>query len=229
MQKILIVEDDRDIAGNVADYLKAADASLDCAVAYDGITGFGMAASDDSVDLVILDIGLPDLDGISLCRRLRGIGGTRPIIMLTARDTVEDKVKGLENGADDYLVKPFSLAELLARVHALLRRTERPSSKDTLRVGDLELCRSTRDVRRAGRLLRLGPTEFRILEFLMERSPGVVLRAEMEDLWETPPSAETIRSHIYLLRSVMDKPFASQMLHTVPNVGWTLRPGTMKE
>ena len=223
MSKILIVEDDRDIAGNIADFLRVADPSLECVVAHDGISGLAAAASDGAVALAIVDIGLPGMDGVSLCRRLRSSGWERPVIMLTARDTVADKVRGLESGADDYMVKPFSLAELLARVRAQLRRAGCGPAGDTLRVGDLELRRLTREVSRVGTPLRLGPMEYRMLVLFMERSPAVVLRSEVEALWDAPPTPEAVRSHIYLLRSIVDKPFGEKMLATVPNVGWTLR------
>lgn len=124
MQKILIVEDDADIAANIADYLQGVDPTLTIVVKHEGFDGFSAAATDETVALAVLDIGLPGLDGLNLTRRLREIGWKKPIIMLTARDTVPDRIRGLESGADDYLIKPFSLAELHARIRAQLRRSE---------------------------------------------------------------------------------------------------------
>lgn len=170
MQKILIVEDDRDIAANIADYLQEVDPTLSVVVKYEGFDGFSAAATDESVALAVLDIGLPGLDGLSLTRRLREIGWKKPIIMLTARDTVPDRVRGLESGADDYLVKPFALAEFHARIRAQLRRSEVDAAPSVLTVGDLTLNLRMWTVERAGQSVKLNATAMKILALLMKKA-----------------------------------------------------------
>lgn len=224
MQKILIVEDDRDIAANIADYLQEVDPTLSVVVKYEGFDGFSAAATDESVALAVLDIGLPGLDGLSLTRRLREIGWKKPIIMLTARDTVPDRVRGLESGADDYLVKPFALAEFHARIRAQLRRSEVDAAPSVLTVGDLTLNLRMWTVERAGQSVKLNATAMKILALLMKKSPTVVTKEELaREVWGTPPSAETIRSHLYMLRNAVDKPFENPLIKTIAGVGWTLR------
>lgn len=228
MKKILIAEDDPDIGSNVADYIAFSDTALHAEVVAEGFDAFSRAATDPAVSLLVLDIGLPGLDGIQVCRRLRNIGWTKPVIMLTARDTIEDRVRGLECGADDYLIKPFSLAELLARIRAQLRRQEQnPGTGQILQVSDLVANLHTWEFSRAGQALKLNPTLAKILIMLMKASPGVVTRQTLADaLWQSPPSDETLRTHIYRLRQTIDKPFGSALLHTVAGVGWALRePG----
>ncbi len=224
MQKILIVEDDADIAANIADYLQGVDPTLTTVVKHEGFDGFSAAATDETVALAVLDIGLPGLDGLNLTRRLREIGWKKPIIMLTARDTVPDRIRGLESGADDYLIKPFSLAELHARIRAQLRRSEADAAPAVLVVGDLTLNLRMWSVERAGRPVKLNATAMKILALLMKKSPAVVTKEELaREVWGAPPSAETIRSHLYMLRNAVDKPFATALVKTVPGVGWTLR------
>lgn len=224
MQKILIVEDDRDIAANIADYLQEVDPTLSVVVKHEGFDGFSAAATDESVALAVLDIGLPGLDGLSLTRRLREIGWKKPIIMLTARDTVPDRVRGLESGADDYLVKPFALAEFHARIRAQLRRSEVEAAPSVLTVGDLTLNLRMWTVECAGQSVKLNATAMKILALLMKKSPTVVTKEELaREVWGTPPSAETIRSHLYMLRNAVDKPFEKHLIKTIAGVGWTLR------
>lgn len=224
MQKILIVEDEEAIADNIAEYLRGVDASLSTVVCRDGFAGFSAAANDDTIALAVLDIGLPGLDGINLCRRLREIGWKRPIILLTALDTVPDKVRGFESGADDYLVKPFSLAELYARIKAQLRRSEQSVPQAVLRVADLMVNVQLWTVERAGQPIKLNATAMRILMLLMKKSPAVVTREDLaREVWAGSPSAETVRSHMYMLRNAIDKPFDKPLLITLPGVGWALR------
>ena len=144
--------------------------------------------------------------------------------MLTARDTISDRVHGLENGADDYLVKPFALSELTARIRAQLRRTSRCNEPCVLQVHDLTLNPSTHEVRRNGVLINLNATDFRILKLLMQKSPAVVSKQEIEsEVWhDTFTRAETIRTHIYYLRNVIDKPFMTPLIKTLPKQGWSL-------
>ena len=144
--------------------------------------------------------------------------------MLTARDTVPDRVRGLESGADDYLVKPFALAELHARIRAQLRRSEAEAAPSVLTVGDLTLNLRMWTVERAGQSVKLNATAMKILALLMKKSPTVVTKEELaREVWGTPPSAETIRSHLYMLRNAVDKPFEKPLIKTITGVGWTLR------
>lgn len=219
--RILIIEDNEDILANVADYLQLKGCSVDCA--RDGLTGLHLAASE-SYDLVVLDIMLPGIDGFQVCKRLREDAGHEvPIVMLTARDTLNDRLSGLDSGADDYLVKPFALSELFARIQAVLRRAG-GSRKRELRVGDLVFDTERLHVRRGGKALRLNPLGLKLLEILMRRSPAVVRREALEkELWgDDCPDSDSLRSHIHQLRQVIDKPFAQPLLHTVHGVGYRL-------
>ncbi|MCX7899312.1 MAG: response regulator [Methylocystis sp.] len=181
-------------------------------------------------DLVILDWMLPGVSGLEICRRLRSRENFRdmPIIMLTARGEESERVRGLSVGADDYVVKPFSTPELMARVRALLRRArpERVASKLTL--GELDLDRETRRVRRSGREIHLGPTEFRLLEYLMKNAGQVVTRTMLlENVWDYhfDPQTNVIDVHISRLRAKIDKGRDSPLLHTIRGAGYMIRDG----
>ncbi len=224
---LLLVEDNEDILANLYAFLEPLGYELDCA--RNGRTGLAMAI-DQHFDCIVLDIMLPGIDGISLCRELRDKHHKlTPIIMLTARDAVADRVQGLEAGADDYLVKPFALKELEARIRALLRRG-RMSSGNSADGGavwtyaDLTFNSGEHWAERQGRRLRLSPTGFRILDELMRVAPGLVRREDLEHaLWgEDPPEGSALRTHIHELRRELDKPFAESLLHTVPHVGYRL-------
>ena len=224
---LLLVEDNEDILANLYAFLEPLGYELDCA--RNGRTGLAMAI-DQHFDYIMLDIMLPGIDGISLCRELRGKQHKlTPIIMLTARDAVADRVQGLEAGADDYLVKPFALKELEARIRALLRRG-RMSSGNSADGGavwtyaDLTFNSGEHWAERQGRRLRLSPTGFRILDELMRVAPGLVRREDLEHaLWgDDPPEGSALRTHIHELRRELDKPFAESLLHTVPHVGYRL-------
>ena len=224
---LLLVEDNEDILANLYAFLEPLGYELDCA--RNGRTGLAMAI-DQRFDCIVLDIMLPGIDGISLCRELRDKHHKlTPIIMLTARDAVADRVQGLEAGADDYLVKPFALKELEARIRALLRRG-RMSSGNSADGGavwtyaDLTFNSGEHWAERQGRRLRLSPTGFRILDELMRVAPGLVRREDLEHaLWgDDPPEGSALRTHIHELRRELDKPFAESLLHTVPHVGYRL-------
>lgn len=217
--RLLVIEDHPDILANITDYLTAAGHVVDCA--HNGPGGLHLALTG-SYDLIVLDIMLPGMDGYQLCRSLRASGKRTPIIMLTARDTLDDRLHGLREGADDYLVKPFALAELAARIDAVLRRSEGFQSR--LQVDDLVLDLSTWQVSRAGQPLKLNPACLKLLELLMRKSPGVVRREEMEfALWgDQPPPSDSLRSHLHLLRQAVDRPFAHSLLHTVHGMGYRL-------
>lgn len=228
---LLLVEDNEDILANLYAYLEPLGYELDCA--RNGRVGLEMAL-EGGFDAIILDIMLPGMDGVSLCRALREkYGNVTPIIMLTARDTVADRVNGLEAGADDYLVKPFSLKELEARIRALLRRgqyREDAASGGTLRFADIEVDIPAHRALRQGQHLRLSPTGFRILCELLKAAPGIVPRESLEQtLWgDAAPGGSALRTHIHELRQVVDKPFGSARIETVSHVGYRLRPDADK-
>jgi DNA-binding response OmpR family regulator len=219
--RILIVEDNIDIAENIADYFELQGHVTDFAM--DGIGGFHLALTQE-YDAIILDIMLPGMDGLTFCRKLRKEGEkATPVLMLTARDSLDDKLVGFDAGADDYLVKPFELEELSARIQALVRRSDH-AKKKRLRIGDLEMDLGKMQVQRAGRLIELNRACLKILTMLMQASPHVVSRQEIEHaLWsDMPPGSDALRSHIYTLRQAIDKPFKRHLIHTVHGMGYKL-------
>ena len=219
---ILLVEDNRGIAEMVGEFLERRGYSLD--YASDGVTGLRLATTN-SYDVVVLDLMLPGLDGLELCRRLRHDSKkSTPVLMLTARDTLEDKLVGLDAGADDYLVKPFEIRELEARVRALIRRDRRQVSAEVLKVGDLVLDTATLRLQRGGRDLAISPIGHKLLTILMRESPRVVSRRDIErEVWgDLLPDSDTLRSHLYNLRKVIDKPFEKALLHTIHSAGYRL-------
>ena len=219
---ILLVEDNRDIAEMVAEFLERKGYAVDHAG--DGVTGLHLAVTNP-YDVIVLDLMLPGLDGLALCRKLREEAKRdTPLLMLTARDTVDDKVLGLEAGADDYLVKPFDIRELEARIRTLLRRQRGTVVAETLRVGDLLLDTSTLEVTRAGQPIKLMPIGHKLLAVLMRASPRIVSRQQLErEVWgDVLPDSDTLRSHLYALRKAIDKPFDRPLLHTVAGAGYRL-------
>ena len=219
--RILIVEDNIDIAENISDYLEIQGHLTDFAM--DGIGGLHLAVTQD-YDAIVLDILLPGMDGLTFCRNLRQEGGkVTPVLMLTARDTLSDKLEGFDAGADDYLVKPFELEELSARLLALVRRSDHARNK-SVRFGDLEVDLGKMRVQRAGRPIDLNRACLKILTILMQASPNVVSRKEIEHaLWsDTPPDSDALRSHIYTLRRAVDKPFKHYLIQTVHGIGYQL-------
>ena len=219
---ILLVEDHRDIAEMVFDYLETRGFFVDYAA--DGRTGLRLGLAN-RYDAVVLDVMLPGIDGLELCRRLREEARlAAPVLMLTARDTLADKLAGFDSGADDYLVKPFDLAELEARLRALLRRARGGVQGETLQVADLSFDTHTLKVARAGRELVLTPIGLKILKVLMQQSPAVVDRRVIERaIWgDLPPDSDALRSHMYNLRKVVDKPFERPLIHTLHSAGFRL-------
>ena len=220
--RILVVEDNRDIAANLGDYLEERGHTVDYAA--DGVTGLHLAVTN-SYDVIVLDLMLPGLDGIELCRKLRADAKkATPVLMLTARDTLEDKLVGLDAGADDYLIKPFEIRELEARVKALIRRDRRQVSAELLSVGDLVLDTASLRLTRAGQELMVSPIGLRLLMILMRESPRVVSRRDIErEVWgDLLPDSDTLRSHLYNLRKIIDKPFQKPLLHTIHSAGYRL-------
>ncbi len=220
--RILVIEDNPDLAANMIDYLTARGHVVDAAG--DGQTGLRLATTGD-FDVILLDLILPRLDGISLCRRLReDAGKTTPVLMLTARDSLEDKIAGLEAGADDYLVKPFALREVDARVRALARRAGSAPARGRLTVADLAFDAATYRVVRDGMAIDLPPIPLRLLEALMRASPRVLSREELERAaWgDAPPDSDALRAHLHILRNAIDKPFRQPLLQTLRGIGWQL-------
>jgi len=219
--RALIVEDNRDICGNIATYLEKLGYVLD--FAHDGVTAMNLALTNP-FDVIVLDLMLPRMDGLAFCQRLRAEAEIEtPVLMLTARDTLDDRLKGFDAGADDYLVKPFALQELHARIRALYKRSHR-NADNVLTVGDLTLNRSTLQVQRAGRRVEINPAGMKLLRRLMEESPSVVDRDELETLlWaDERPDGDALRSHMYKLRQAIDRPFDRPLLHTVHRIGYRI-------
>ena len=217
---ILLVDDNVDILYNIRDYLVIKGYTVQTAV--NGADALERLKTQ-SFSLCVLDIGLPLIDGLSICQLLRRDGNNIPILMLTARDSIDDRVRGLEVGADDYLIKPFALKELAARIEALLRRTY-GTQRDVLQVADLVFNIQTLQVTRAGTSIRLNPTCLAILKELMAKSPAVVSRSRLETVvWNgSPPDSDSLRANLYLLRRAVDKPFDKALIKTYPGMGWSL-------
>jgi two-component system OmpR family response regulator len=219
---LLLIEDDVALAEEIAGSLSAQ--GFDVTRAADGVTGLA-AATEHSFDLVITDRMLPRLEGLDIVRALRARGDEVPILVLSARDTVDDRVHGLRAGSDDYLGKPFALEELLARVESLLRR--RSSASDTvLRCDDLEMDLLGHRVTRAGREITLTAREFRLLEFLLRNAGQVVTRSMLlEAVWDIrfDPHTNLTDVHISRLRQAVDRDFEFPLIHTVRGVGYALR------
>jgi len=194
--RILVIEDNQDIAANLGDYLEDRGHTVDFAA--DGVTGLHLAVVND-FDAIVLDLNLPGLDGLEVCRKLRNEARKQtPVLMLTARDTLDNKLAGFDSGADDYLIKPFDLQEVEVRLNALSRR--------------------------GGKLLQLNPTALKILQALMESAPAVVTRQELETrVWgEELPDSDSLRVHIHGLRAVIDKPFPTQFIQTRHGIGYRI-------
>ena len=221
-KNVLIVEDHADIAEMVGAYLEEREYIVDYAA--DGITGLHLAVTNP-YDAIVLDVMLPGMDGLEICSKIREEAKSDvPIIMLTARDTLDDKVTGLDRGADDYLVKPFAIQELEARIRSLIRRHSGDIKKEILNVGDLSIDTSTLKVTRADKELVITPIGLKILSVLMRASPAVVSRRELErQVWgDILPDSDTLRSHLYNLRKVVDKPFDKNILLTVQGSGFKI-------
>jgi DNA-binding response OmpR family regulator len=218
--RILVIEDNKVILTNIVNYLSK-DHKIDCA--QDGLSGLHLAVTED-FDLIILDVMLPGMDGLQLVKRLRNDGGiSTPVIMLTARDTLDDRLKGFQSGADDYLVKPFSLAELEARALAIHKRSQ-GLVKTKLIVHDLTFDRETLAVKRAGIPLKITPIGLKLLECLMTNSPNTVKRTFLEEhFWkEIATRGDNLRAHIYQLRTEIDKPFETPLVHTIHGIGYRI-------
>ena len=220
--RILLIEDDGDTACFVSERLQANGHAVDQSA--DGHTGLALAGRN-GYDLLIIDRMLPGLDGLAIVRTVRAAGIKSPVLILTTLAGVNDRVEGLEAGADDYLVKPFAIAELLARVSALGRRPPLVEGTSVLRVADLELDRLKRVVQRAGSAIELQPQEFKLLEYLMLHAEQIVTRAMLlENVWgfNFDPRTSVVETHISRLRSKIDRSFALEMIRTVRGSGYRL-------
>ncbi|MDX2300485.1 MAG: response regulator transcription factor [Xanthomonadaceae bacterium] len=219
--RILVIEDNRDIAANLGDYLEERGHTVDFAA--DGVSGLHLAVVHP-FDAIVLDLNLPGIDGLEVCRRLRQEAHKHtPVLMLTARDTLDQKLAGFESGADDYLIKPFALQEVEARLAVLVRRGKAAQPR-VLVVGDLEFNLDTLEARRQGKAITLNPTALKILQSLMEASPSVVTRQELETrVWgEELPDSDSLRVHIHGLRAAVDKPFDKPLIHTRHGIGYRI-------
>ncbi len=222
--RVLIAEDDERLAALLQQ--SVTEVGWEAVVFHDGFSAFSAAApggGSEAFDVLLLDWMLPVLDGLSVCRRLRDIGCRTPVLMLTARGVVSDRVHGLQSGADDYLVKPFDLDELLARLHALHRRASGDEDDSPLQVGGLTVEPLARRVLRDGQEIRLSAREFDILRLLVARAGQVVSRYRiLDEVWdgETDIRSNVIDVHIAALRAKIDRPFDTQTITTVRNAGY---------
>ena len=221
--KILVVDDDARLRSLLQRFLEEAGYAVK---AVGDAEQMDRALSRELYSLMVLDLMLPGEDGYSFCQYLRKeLALDLPVIFMTARDQLEDKLEGFDRGGDDYIVKPFALPELAARVSALIRRQRKEVTANTLQVADLQLDPARQEVRRDGQLLKLSPTAFRILRILMRESPKVVSREQLEhELWgDLVPDSDALRSHLYNLRKAVDKPFENALLNTLPGVGFSIQ------
>ena len=220
--RILLVEDDLEIASFILKGLKEAGFAVDHAI--DGEDGLHMALYEP-YDAAIIDIMLPKLDGLTLIEELRRKKVDTPVIILSAKRSIDDRIKGLQTGSDDYLIKPFSFSELLARVQALIRRATRTTEPTRLNVGDLSVELLTREIIRAGEKIDLQPREFSLLEYLMRNTGRVVSKTMiLEHIWDYDfdPQTDVVDVLVCRLRSKVDRDFDEKMIHTIRGVGYVL-------
>lgn len=218
---ILVIEDHPDIHDNLVEYFELRGHNVKGAL--DGLSGLHLAATE-KFDAIILDIMLPGIDGNEICRSLRQYAKTEvAIIMLSARDELEDRLVGFKVGTDDYITKPFAMSEVLARVEAVVARSQRRNNRIMV-VADLKFDLDTWEVSRGGKRLKLNPTSMKLLELLMRKSPHIVKRAELEDVvWgRDSPNSDSLRSNIHILRRTLHGGFDAPLLHTVHGLGYKL-------
>lgn len=217
---VLVVEDNRDLAQNIIEYLEYHD--IECDWANRGDQGLTLA-TEHKFDAIILDLNLPKMDGTDVCMALKQQQNTTPILMLTARTSLENKLEGFAAGADDYLVKPFDLPELYARLKVLFKR--RTTANSYLQLADLKVDMNSRRVTRGEVELRLNPIQWRLLIKLMTSAPAVVSREELEaHVWgDDRPSSDALKIHLHNLRTIIDKPFPTQLIHTLRGIGVVIR------
>ena len=220
MTTVLLVEDDLDLAATLIDYLVLDD--IHCDHASNGVAGLNLIETN-RYDVLLLDLNLPRMDGITLCQKVRQLGLDTPVLMLTARDQLDDKLEGFQAGTDDYLVKPFEMQELVVRVQALSKR--RSGLVRRLRCADLEMNLTTHSLTRSGQAIALSPTGWTLLETLLRASPEVVSRDDLcrvvwGDEW---PDSNSLKVHMFKLRKAVDEPFEIPLIQTVPGQGFVIR------
>ena len=221
--RILLVEDDLKIASFIKKGLDASGFAIDHAV--DGENGYGLA-STEPYDAAVVDIMLPKMDGLALIRKLRDNGVNMPVLILSARDAIDDRVKGLQTGGDDYLTKPFAFSELLARLQALIRRSGNAVEPTRLKAGDLSVDLLSRDVVRRGKKIELQPLEYSLLEYLIRNKERVVSKTMiMEHVWNYnfDPQTNVVEARICRLRDKIDKGFNQKLIQTIRGVGYVLK------
>ena len=222
--RILIIEDDKHISDNIREFLEQNTFSVDNAL--DGAGWYQQAKSSTPYDCIILDRMLPGMEGAEICKALRNMGMRTPILMLTAKDTIDAKIEWLDSGADDYVVKPFSLRELLSRINALIRRNyDNLSDGMELRVSDLSLDMKNKRVTRGGREIPLSRKHFQLLEFLMRNKGRILSKSEIEEhIWDRNADlwSDVVRSHIQILRSKVDRDFDQKLIRTIHSMGYMI-------
>lgn len=218
---LLLIEDNPDLVENLSEFFEGHKDTVD--IAYNGLNGLSFAL-ENNYDVIILDLMLPGMDGLEVCERLRKEGRTTPVLMLTARDTLNNKLEGFNSGADDYLVKPFDLPELEVRVKALARRGSAKVVQTLYIVEDLHFDPSTLRITRSGRRIDLPPIPIKILALLMQRSPDVVSREDIErEIWgDGLPDSDTLRAHVHVLRSAIDRGFDVPLVQTIRGMGYQI-------
>jgi DNA-binding response OmpR family regulator len=220
--RILLVEDEKPLSNAIKEGLEESGFVVD--TAYDGESALSKIEIEESYDLIILDIMIPKLDGVSLLKKIRELGYKMPVLMLTAKSEVDTKVKTFGIGADDYLTKPFDFRELLARVHALLRRTK-DIKTGIITIDDLEIDTEKMEVKRGGKVIELTKKEYQILLYLAMNKGRVVEKSELENhLWDenSTPWSDTLRTHIKNIRRKVDSGYEKKLIKTIPGVGYEI-------
>ena len=220
MLNVLLVEDDTDLAATIVDYLELE--AINCDHASDGVSGLSLIETN-AYQVIILDINLPRMDGLTVCKNMRNQGMDTPVLMLTARDSIDDKVVGFSSGTDDYLVKPFALEELVVRLQALARR--RSGQVNLLKVANIELNLDQQQVKRGDTLIRLSPIGLKLLETLMRVSPNTVSRTElMRAVWgDEHPDSNSLKVHMHNLRKAIDTEERQSLIQTITGFGFAMR------
>ncbi|MCG7585772.1 response regulator transcription factor [Photobacterium sp. OFAV2-7] len=217
---VLMVEDDKVLSSAISDYLALDNIEID--YAFNGESGLKLA-TQNHYDVILLDIMLPKLNGLTVCQALRKRGVSTPVLMMTARDSLNDKLEGFSAGTDDYITKPFAMAELYARLHALVKRSKgQVASK--LQIEDLTLDLDKHQAYRSETLLELSPLSWKLLLTLAQHSPSVVTKEELEqEVWGEETNANNLKVQIHKLRQSVDRPFHTPLIHAVPRVGFVLK------
>ena len=216
----ILIEDDLDLAKTIVQYLSLDD--IDCDFASDGQSGYNLAL-ENPYHVILLDVNLPKVNGLNVCSKLREQGVDTPILMLTAKDTIEDKLTGFKAGTDDYLIKPFDMSELIARIQALAKRKSTQALK--YKVGDLEMDLFNKTVQRQATNIELTPIEWKLLKVLISESPRVMSKEELEfAVWHDElPDTSALKVHLFRLRQKVDKPFSTALIHTINKRGFVLK------